>query len=254
MASKGTGLGHLHYEIMRRCYNEKSVAYKDYGAKGIRVCEEWHDRPTFIQWCKDNGWQKGLKINRYDGKKDYCPENCYMGTNMSRNPSSTNQKNKRAHNQRVKKIKEAGVTGKIIDDELYSTYHSMHQRCENKHHVNYPNYGGRGISVCGEWSGKDGFLNFKKWANKNYWAEGLTLDRKDNDKGYSPDNCRWVTKTQQSYNRRNSSVMYEYANVVIPLGMIAKLEEVDYCMLKNRIENKGMSVSQAIVDIKKSAV
>ena len=80
------------------------------------------------------------------------------------------------------------------------------------------------------------------------------MDRKDNEKGYSPDNCRWVTKTQQSYNRRNSSVMYEYANVVIPLGMIAKLEEVDYGMLKNRIENKGMSVSQAIVDIKKSAV
>ena len=254
MASKGTGLGHLHYEIMRRCYNEKSVAYKDYGAKGIRVCEEWHDRPTFIQWCKDNGWQKGLKINRYDGKKDYCPENCYMGTNMSRNPNSINQRLKRKIEEGKNKKKEAGIKGLVCEDPIYTTYISMHERCKRKSHPSYINYGGRGISVCDEWSGKDGFFNFKKWANENYWAEGLTLDRKDNDKGYSPDNCRWVTKTQQSYNRRNSSVMYEYANVVIPLGMIAKLEEVDYGMLKNRIENKGMSVSQAIVDIKKSAV
>ena len=91
MGSKGTGLGHLHYKMMSRCYREKDVMYKDYGAKGIKVCNEWHDRPTFIKWCIDNGWHKGLKINRYDGKKDYCPENCYMGTNMSRNPNSRNQ-------------------------------------------------------------------------------------------------------------------------------------------------------------------
>ena len=91
MGSKGTGLGHLHYKMMSRCYREKDVMYKDYGAKGIKVCEEWHDRPTFIKWCIDNGWHKGLKINRYDGKKDYCPENCYMGTNMSRNPILTAQ-------------------------------------------------------------------------------------------------------------------------------------------------------------------
>ena len=57
-------IGGLHYEMMRRCYNENSVAYKDYGAKSIKVCEEWHDREVFRKWCIDNGLQKGLKIKR----------------------------------------------------------------------------------------------------------------------------------------------------------------------------------------------
>ena len=53
MASLNT-IGGIHYEIMKRCYDPNSVAYKDYGAKGIIVCEEWHDRNIFRQWCLDN--------------------------------------------------------------------------------------------------------------------------------------------------------------------------------------------------------
>lgn len=55
MADTNT-IGGLHYEMMKRCYNKKSVMYSYYGAKGITVCQEWHDREVFRKWCKDNGW------------------------------------------------------------------------------------------------------------------------------------------------------------------------------------------------------
>mgnify|MGYP000323778555 CR=1 FL=1 len=75
---------------------------------------------------------------------------------------------------------------------------------ETVKHINYKNYGGKGIMVCEEWCRKGGFPNFKKWAIKNGWVKGLTLDRIDNNKGYSPDNCRWVTRLQQRYNKTNN--------------------------------------------------
>lgn len=244
-------IGGIHYEMMRRCYNEKSVAYKDYGAKGIVVCQEWHDRDNFRKWALENGYVKGLRINRYDGKKDYCPENCYFGTNMSKNPNSHNQTVKIRITEHKRKKIEAGIMGKVNEDELYVTFVCMHTRCENPKHINYSNYGGRGISVCEEWSGKDGFFNFKKWAINNGWVKGLTLDRKNNDKGYSPDNCRWVTRLQQEYNKRNN-ILYNYAGIDMPLGMIAKLEDVKYGMLYRRVRQKGMSITEALADIKMS--
>lgn len=250
MASLNT-IGGLHCEMMRRCYNENSIAYKDYGEKGITVCEEWHDIEVFRKWCIDNGWKKGLKINRYDGKKDYCPENCYMGTNMSRNPNSKNQKNIKNIKERKRKKEEAGIKGKISKDSLYITYIAMHERCENESHINYSNYGGRGISVCEEWSGKDGFLNFKKWSNISGWRKELSLDRINNDKGYSPNNCKWSTRSEQNFNKR-SNIYYEYCGINMPLGMIAKIENVKYGMLYSRVRKKEMSVSEAIAEIKKS--
>lgn len=88
MADTNT-IGGLHYEIMKRCYNKKSVMYSCYGAKGITVCEEWHDREVFRKWCKDNGWTKGLKVDRIDAAKGYSPDNCYLGlkTQESKNQS-----------------------------------------------------------------------------------------------------------------------------------------------------------------------
>lgn len=88
--------------------------------------------------------------------------------------------------------------------KLHYAYFNMKNRCTRKDNYEYQNYGGRGISVCDEWMSNDGFVAFSDWALSNGYEDGLTLDRIDNDKGYSPDNCRWVDKFVQANNKRNN--------------------------------------------------
>jgi hypothetical protein len=81
---------------------------------------------------------------------------------------------------------------------LYKCWDSMKQRCYNILDVNYERYGRRGIKVCDEW--RYDYLTFKAWAVTNGYSKKLSLDRIDNDRGYSPDNCRWATMLVQNNN------------------------------------------------------
>lgn len=84
--------------------------------------------------------------------------------------------------------------------KIYTTWVNMRQRCFNQNHAEYHNYGGRGISICEEWEDFDRFLQDVGLPEH----PSLSLDRVDNNKGYSKDNCRWSCKSVQSYNKRSS--------------------------------------------------
>lgn len=85
---------------------------------------------------------------------------------------------------------------------LYRIWNNAKQRCLNPNRKDYERYGGRGITFCDEW--KEDFSKFRDWAIENGYKEDLTLERIDNDKGYSPYNCKWITRTEQQRNTRQN--------------------------------------------------
>ena len=88
---------------------------------------------------------------------------------------------------------------------IHTTWQSMKSRCYDKNNHSFSHYGGRGITMCDEW--KNSFDSFYSWAISNGYTDELTIDRIDNNKGYAPDNCRWISMTEQNNNRRNNVIL-----------------------------------------------
>lgn len=84
---------------------------------------------------------------------------------------------------------------------LYQKYNNMKRRCYDENNSSYKHYGGKGVKVCDRWLGKCGFNNFMEDMYPSY-VEGYSLDRIDNSKNYTPDNCRWIPLSEQKANRR----------------------------------------------------
>lgn len=84
--------------------------------------------------------------------------------------------------------------------DMYRSWASMKDRCYNPNNISYKDYGGRGISVCYEW--QESFENFFMWAMTHGYKEGLEIDRIDVNGHYEPENCKWSTDSEQSFNQR----------------------------------------------------
>lgn len=120
---------------------------------------------------------------------------------------------------------EANHSHKMSKTRLYEIWQCMKKRCYNPHDARYDRYGGRGITVCDEW--KTDFSAFCKWAMETGYTENLTIDRIDNSKSYSPDNCRWSNQQEQARNR-DSNIKITIGNATKTLTEWCEIFELDY--------------------------
>lgn len=117
---------------------------------------------------------------------------------------------------------------------LYRRWCHMKERCFDKKNKDYELYGGRGIMVCGEWLGENGYLRFAEWAKSNGYEDGLTLDRIDVNGNYEPGNCRWVDIRAQSNNRRSNRLI-EINGETKTLAEWCRIYGMNYGTVEDRI-------------------
>lgn len=122
----------------------------------------------------------------------------------------------------------------------YTSWRSMRSRCLDKGSHSYPEYGGRGISICQRWESFAAFLE-----DMGERPAGMSIDRIDVNGNYEPSNCRWATASLQSANTRRALV-YEFEGVSLPLIDWAKRLGIDYQTLKTRIRSYGWTPERAL--------
>jgi len=123
---------------------------------------------------------------------------------------------------------------------IYNVWRAMRQRCLNKTSTNYPNYGGRGISICQRW---DEFENFL--ADMGDRPSGHSLERIDNNGPYAPDNCRWATKRDQQRNRRDVRPLTFQGRTMLMTDW-AQAVGIKFNTIQARLDVYGWSVERAL--------
>lgn len=124
---------------------------------------------------------------------------------------------------------------------LYDTWRHIRGRCYRVTDKAYKNYGGRGITVCEEW--RNDPVAFYNWAVSNGWRKGLSLDRIDNNKGYSPDNCRWADRKTQNNNKRCTPHI-TYNGETHTIKEWSEITGIKYHTLFVRIITRGWSLDR----------
>ena len=122
----------------------------------------------------------------------------------------------------------------------YHVWNEARRRCHNPKCKDYPKYGARGISMCGEW--RESFLAFISWMGPR--PPGQTLERIDNNGNYCPENCRWATRKEQCLNsRRNHRLKLD--GVTMTVSQWAGVSGIDESTIRSRIR-RGWSVADTL--------
>lgn len=123
------------------------------------------------------------------------------------------------------------TTHGMVGSPPYSSWQNMLARCHNPNYRDYPRWGGRGIFVCDEW--RNSFEKF--WEDmKDTYAEGLSIDRKDNNGPYTKENCKWSTRIEQQNNRRNNNLITAFGRTQ-PLRMWSRETGVGWETIRARL-------------------
>lgn len=126
-------------------------------------------------------------------------------------------------------------------DKLRTVWRNMKDRCYNPKNKSYKYYGEKGVTVCKEWL--EDFETFKEWAFANGYKDGLTIERNNIDDNYCPDNCRFITRREQTYNR-TKSLFIVFEGKRIPVAELSyelgiNNGQLEY-FLRNYIDKKSL--------------
>jgi hypothetical protein len=137
------------------------------------------------------------------------------------------------------------LTHDMSNDPIYRVYVGMKTRCYDKNWKFYYRYGGRGIGICNEWLNDR--LLFFSWAYENGYKKGLTIERINNNKGYSPGNCTFTTQERQANNTRRNHII-DFNNENLSLADFCRKYNFDYPKLQARITTLKWPLEKAILN------
>lgn len=138
------------------------------------------------------------------------------------------------HDDNARNLSKTNTIHGESNTRLYGIWTDMKTRCLNKNCNRYERYGARGITICDEWI--NSYENFANWAKNNGYSDELSIDRINNDLGYSPENCRWATSYEQA-NNKSTNVYVEFNGEVLTLTQLARLYDLRPSLVIKRYRN-----------------
>lgn len=264
---KNTKALNAYKNMIKRCTNPNYRRWDRYGGRGIKVCDRWLE--SFENFLADMGEPApDMTLDREDNDGDYCPDNCRWITqaeqtrNTSHNVAILFRGESRTLTEwaqitgihrttirtrietwgwSVERALTEGVKERRQSCGTYKIWLHLKDRCHNPNCRAYSDYGGRGISVCDRWL--ESYENFAIDVGERP-SPHHTLDRIDNSKGYSPDNCQWSTKKEQARNRR-SNVLLSFQGQTRTIAEWVEITGLTQSVLQRRTKD-GWSAERAL--------
>lgn len=137
------------------------------------------------------------------------------------------------------------ITHHKSNTRIYRIHNTMKRRCYEPNFKDFEYYGGRGIKVCDEWLGKDGFISFYKWAMTNGYMDDLTIDRINTNGNYEPSNCRWITIQEQQKNKRSNHYL-TYKGETHTMTEWCEITGMNINTLNSRVNQLGWEAERAL--------
>lgn len=126
-------------------------------------------------------------------------------------------------------------------ERLYETWKNMRRRCFDPKNNRWSHYGGRGITICSEWND---YGSFRKWAMDHGYTDDLTIDRKDVDGNYCPENCRWADSKTQANNVSRNHIL-EHDGMKMTMSELAGYLGISYSTLQHRVD-RGWDIESIV--------
>lgn len=196
--------------------------------RGLPVDVTFRTFEGFVLWATvSQGYRMGVndtwRLERRDIHGKFSPDNCYFTNALPKHFFESDDVSGitvGASKATYKRRKGHGLS----NTRLYDIWRAMIRRCTDPRKKEYPDYGGRGITVCDEW--RHDFQTFYEWAWEHGYTPELSIDRIDCDGNYCPENCRWACAIEQAVNQRNKRGMYRNVRMHVR-DMIPLLEEMN---------------------------